>query len=202
MPYQIFPGIFSTIDSYSKKITWKHWEKYNQVPPWFSPFGEFTEPVKVPHFSKFSIVDKETGVQLRGVPDEIFKAADKSYFIVDYKTAKFTENQDALLPLYIVQLNSYALIGEQCGFSPICGLGLVYYEPQTEVSVDNIDSALLDEGFSMPFKAHLLRLELDAEKVVLPLLRRVREFSDLGEAPRGRSGCGDCGKLGGVVGLL
>jgi len=109
MPYQIFPGIFSSIDSYSKKITWKYWEKYNKVPPWFDPFGEFTEPVKVPHFSKYSIIDKEANVQLRGVPDDIFRAADNSYFIADYKTAKFTENQDALLPLYKIQLNSYAL---------------------------------------------------------------------------------------------
>jgi len=202
MPYQIFPGIFSSIDSYSKKITWKYWEKYNQVPTWFSPFGEFTEPVKVPHFNKFSIVDKKSNVQLRGVPDEIFRAADNSYFIADYKTAKFTKNQDALLPLYQVQLNSYALIGEQCGFSPISGLGLVYYEPQTEVSVDNIDEALLEEGFKMPFRAHLLRLELDAEGVVLPLLERVREIADLEEVPRGRVGCGDCGKLEDVVGLL
>jgi len=202
MPYQIFPGIFSTIDSYSKKITWNYWEKYNRVPPWFDPFGEFTKPIKVPHFSKYSIVDKETNVQLRGVPDEIFRTSDKSYFIADYKTARFTENQDALLSLYVVQLNSYALIGEQCGFSPICGLGLVYYEPQTEVSVDSIDSALLDDGFEMPFKAHLLRLELDAEGVVLPLLKRVREFSDLGAAPRGRSGCENCRKLVDLVGLL
>ena len=109
MPYQIFPGIFSTIDSYSKKITWRYWEKYNKVPPWFLPCGEFTEPVKVPHFSKFSIVDKESNVQLRGVPDEIFRTSDNSFFIADYKTSKFTENQDALLPLYKVQLNSYAL---------------------------------------------------------------------------------------------
>ena len=64
MPYQIFTGIFSTIDSYSKKIKGKYWEKYNKVPPWFGPFGNFTEPVKVPHFSKFSIIDKETNVQL------------------------------------------------------------------------------------------------------------------------------------------
>ena len=99
-------------------------------------------------------------------------------------------------------MNSYALIGEQCGFSPICGLGLVYYEPQTEVSVDNIDEALLDEGFEMPFKAHLLRIELDAEGIVLPLLKRVREFSDLEEAPVGRRGCENCEKLENVLGLL
>ena len=26
LPFQIFPGIFSTIDSYSKKITWQYFD--------------------------------------------------------------------------------------------------------------------------------------------------------------------------------
>jgi hypothetical protein len=78
------------------------------VPPWFKPFGEFTGLLTVPHWSKFFTVDSETGIKLNGMPDDIFKMADGRYFIVDYKTAKFTDNQDKLLPLYVVQLNGYA----------------------------------------------------------------------------------------------
>ncbi|MHA1973162.1 MAG: hypothetical protein ACTSW1_09225, partial [Candidatus Hodarchaeales archaeon] len=54
LPWQIFPGIFSSIDSYSKKITWTYFEKYKKLPPWFS--GEFVKPIPVPHWSKFSFV--------------------------------------------------------------------------------------------------------------------------------------------------
>ena len=55
LPYQIFPGIFSSIDSYSKKITWSYYHKYGVVPPWFQPFGEFIRPIPVPHFNKYFI---------------------------------------------------------------------------------------------------------------------------------------------------
>ena len=46
LPWQIFPGIFSSIDSYSKNITWSYFEKYGQVPKWFSPYGDFIEPAR------------------------------------------------------------------------------------------------------------------------------------------------------------
>ena len=42
MPFQIFPGIFSSIDSYSKKVTWQYVEKHKKVPSWFDPYGEFS----------------------------------------------------------------------------------------------------------------------------------------------------------------
>ena len=85
---QIFPGIFSTIDSYSKKITWQYFEKYKKVPSWFSPYGEFKGLLPIPGWSKFPIVDSETGIMLTGVPDDIVIMSDDRYFIIDYKTAK------------------------------------------------------------------------------------------------------------------
>jgi len=68
-------------------------------------------------------------VIITGIPDEIFQKKDTSYFIVDYKTARFTGHQDELMPIYKVQLNGYALIAEKCGLKPVTGIGLVYYEP-------------------------------------------------------------------------
>jgi hypothetical protein len=63
MPYQIFPGIFSSIDSYTKKITWNYFEKNKKLPPWFSKFGEFLRPVPVPGWSKFYLIDEETNIK-------------------------------------------------------------------------------------------------------------------------------------------
>ena len=57
---------------------------------------------------------------------------DGSHLIVDYKTAKFTAHQDELFPMYEVQLNAYAVIGEQKGIAPVSGLALVYTEPVTD----------------------------------------------------------------------
>ena len=196
LPWQIFPGIFSSIDSYSKKITWTYYQKYNQLPPWFNKFGNFIRPISVPHHSKFRIINDETNVTLTGVPDDVFLCGDGSYFIIDYKTAKFTKNADKLLPLYKVQLNGYAYIFEKLGMGKVSGLILCYYEPCTEVGADRLDSLLLDQGFRMNFKAHLLEIGLDAEGVVVPLLMQARELGDRKIAPKGRDGCEDCMKMG------
>jgi hypothetical protein len=199
LPYQIFPGIFSSIDSYSKKITWNYYEKFGRLPDWFGEFGDFEKPVKAPGRKVFFYLDKATNVKLTGIVDEIVQKKDGSYFIIDYKTAKFTGKQDELLPMYEVQLNAYALIAESCDLSPVTGIGLVYYEPQTELTEANIDDALLDDGFNIPFSAHLLPLELNPKEVVLPLLKEVRKLADMKTPPKGTDDCENCQKLNDIL---
>ncbi|MFC1739249.1 hypothetical protein ACFL1G_09410 [Planctomycetota bacterium] len=117
-----------------------------------------------------------------------------------YLRERFPKNQDTLLPIYKVQLNGYALIAEKCGLKPVTGIGLLYYEPQTDAAAD-IDQALLDEGFAMPFKAYLHELELKPEEMVMPLLKKVRAIADLTEPPIGNAGCADCQKLEDLIQL-
>jgi len=192
LPFQIFPSIFSSIDSFTKKITWSHHERDGILPAWFENFGEFTRPVKAPGRSQFNFTDEETNVQLTGIVDDIFQKADGSYFIVDYKTARFTAGQDELMPVYRVQLNGYALIAEKCGLKPVTGIGLAYYEPQTNVTSESLDLVLLEKGFHMPFRAHLLELELKPEETIMPLLKKVRGLADMPTPPEGLNGCKDC----------
>jgi hypothetical protein len=201
LPYQIFPGIFSSIDSYTKKVTNMHFEQHQRVPDWFSGFGSLGKPVKVPHYSKFSVIDAQSNILLWGMPDEILHKSDGSHFIVDYKTAKLTEAQDKLLPLYEVQLNSYAYIGERVGFKPISGLGLLYYEPQTGISAEQIDSFILGDGFLMHFAGKLLPIELKPDSIP-QLLKRVREIYELPQAPNGVEGCKDCQLLDTLLSVL
>jgi hypothetical protein len=145
---------------------------------------------------------KETNIKLTGVPDDIFQASD-GYTIIDYKTARFTGHQDSLLPIYQVQLNGYALIGEQTDFAPVKKLLLVYYEPHGGIlEVDDLDGLLLDDGFKMPYNSHCLELDLDPEKIVKPLLKEVRRIGNMDEAPASREGCSDCLKLEEVVNNL
>lgn len=201
LPYQIFPGIFSSIDSYTKKITLFHTERFGSPPRWFDSFGKFVRPVKIPPRSEFFIFDEASNVQLTGVPDEIFLQQDHSYFIADYKTARFTATHDSLMPIYVVQLNGYAMIAGQCGLRPVTGIGLVYYEPQTNVTSDTLDLVLLEKGFHMPFRAHLLELELKPEEVVVPLLKKVRDLANMTAPPKGRDGCENCRTVGELVRL-
>ncbi|AQT70045.1 PD-(D/E)XK nuclease superfamily protein [Anaerohalosphaera lusitana] len=200
LPYQIFPGIFSSIDSYSKKITWGCCAKNGKVPQWFDSWGEFVKPVPAPHHSKFNYTDQKTGIKLTGVPDDIFLMEDGRYFIVDYKTAKYTGNQDALLPMYQVQLNGYAYIFEKLGMGEVGGIGLCYYEPQGNAPVEQgIGNLLEQDGFVMPFRAYLKRLELDPDGVLSPLLKQVRSMWDGEQVPAGKEGCKDCKMLGEMV---
>ena len=53
---------------------------------------------------------EETGVTLRGVPDELLHLEDGGYHIVDYKTTRGSSVQHSLYPAYEVQLNAYAYI--------------------------------------------------------------------------------------------
>ncbi|UCB52048.1 MAG: PD-(D/E)XK nuclease family protein [Candidatus Zixiibacteriota bacterium] len=199
LPFQIFPGIFSSIDSYTKKVTNLHFDRYSRLPSWLEELVELGKPVKVPHYSKFCVFDEETDVLLRGTPDEILQKDDGSHIVVDYKTAKFTKAQDSLLPLYEVQLNAYAYLGERQGFNPVSGLALVYMEPQTDLTLDQLDTLVKEEGFLMAFDGHVLEVSLQADKVIPPLLKEVRRIHDLESPPLSNEGCRDCQLLEGLI---
>jgi hypothetical protein len=194
LPWQIFPGIFSSIDSYTKKVTSQHYQRHRRIPMWFDEFGNLGEPIAVPHHSVFRIVDEATDILLTGVPDELFRRQGGSLFITDNKTARFTGHQDELHPMYVTQLNSYSVIADRIGLGPVSGLGLIYHEPQTDIDGGDIDSVCADDGFTMRFTAKLLRIDLQPV-TIQPLLRRVREICDLPTAPAGRDGCEDCERL-------
>jgi hypothetical protein len=202
LPFQIFPGIFSSIDSYTKKITNLHYNKRGSLPEWLLAFEGLDKPVKAPHFTKFFVIDPETNVHLRGVPDEIVRKKDGSFMILDYKTAKYTGNQDKLLPMYEVQLNSYAYIGNRGAFNPVSAIGLVYYEPVTDVGVEDIDSLVIKNGFQMAFSSNLHKLNLDPDAMIPPLLKKVREIYDSPSIPKGLESCKDCSSLNTLMQLV
>lgn len=156
-PPTVFPGIFSSIDSYSKKVLQAFLAQHQRIPYWFEQFGLHGHPIKSPHFQWFKIPVRDGRLILRGVPDEILRTPNGTLAILDYKTARFKAD-DPLRPLYEVQLNVYARIAENlqekkpdppfpCAVET---LGLIYYDPITEVDrVDKIHS----DGFLMEFRA-------------------------------------------------
>jgi hypothetical protein len=123
---------------------------------------------------------------------------DGSHVIIDYKTAKFTTHHDELFPMYEVQLNAYAVIGEERGFAPVSGLALVYTEPVTDDATAKKDANLTDSGFLLEFSAHILQVDL-ALDTIPPLLAKVREIYDRKRPPQPREGCKDCALLRGLI---
>lgn len=197
-PWSFFPGIFSTFDVYTKRVVHGCFDRTGGPPPWLADLN-VVGYVKPPHFSRFSLIDETYGVLLTGAPDTVLVRENGSHLIADYKTAKFTENQDLLLPTYRVQLNAYARIAEACGYAPISGLALIYLEPQTGDEPGECDGCR-KYGFDIAFAAHVLPVALDTH-MIDPLLARVREFADMPSAPPGRPGCKDCARVAELLSL-
>jgi hypothetical protein len=188
LPFQIFPGIFNSIDSYTKKISHSFFDKYGRLPKWLEIEGV---PIRVPSYSKYQVFIRDVKIQFTGVPDEIIQLPDRSYYIIDYKTAKYTDTQYELKPMYEVQLNGYAYIAEQIGISPVSGLYLVYYEPSTDIELSAIDNFILENGFSMNFSGKVIQVEIDRNRI-MDLLERAREIYDYESLPPGRDRCQNC----------
>jgi hypothetical protein len=202
LPFQIFPGIFSSIDSYTKQIVHGYFDCNDCFPRWLEGLGELTGYKEPPHYSMFRITDKASGVSLWGTPDGIFIRPDNSYIIVDYKTAKYTGNQDNLMPMYQVQLNAYALIGEVSDLvRPVSDLALIYMEPVTHRNAAIDASNHRYNGFAMGFIASIHKIPLDMSMVPL-LLAKTREIYELSQAPSGCTGCKECLLLDDMIAVL
>ncbi|OHA62148.1 MAG: hypothetical protein A2117_02040 [Candidatus Wildermuthbacteria bacterium GWA2_46_15] len=177
-PPSLFPSIFSVIDSLTKKNVHRSFLEKGKPPVWFPEFAEIEEICQGEVSFKLWV---EAGDWiLAGKPDDIFRLKDGTYHIVDYKTAKFTGRQDELFPLYEVQLNVYAFLAERCGFKPVSGLSLVYFEPE--------ESTTEEEEFGLIFKTHCLKVNLKSE-VVVELLKKAREIVQAPDLPESAFGC-------------
>lgn len=194
LPFQIFPGIFSTLDSYSKRLIASSFDRHGGPPPWLGSIGKIARSVKPPHSSKFNVADPQTSLRLVGTPDAIFLLQDNSYAILDYKTATFTATQDELFPMYEAQLNAYAHIGERCGFQPVSKLALVYTEPVADDEAAGDEHHVTGDGFLLGFRAHVLPVEIKPQ-LIPQLLKRARRILDLPSPPGGAPGCEDCRAL-------
>ena len=202
LPFQSFPGIFSTINRYNKLIVRNYFQRENALPSWLNQLGEARAFVDPPHWSRFMILDEASGLTLRGEADGIFQMADGSYTIIDYKTSKHSGAQRAMLKSYETQLNAYAFIAERLDISPVGRLALVYMEPQTEEETA-LNPKLADEqGFIMGFAAKVVEVDLKPEKLIPPLLRKVRAIGEMDRPPAGTTGCKDCEALDRLIGAL
>lgn len=199
LPFQIFASIFSSIDAYTKRVVHAYFDEHDGPPSWLSDLGPIVGYREPPHFTHFNYIDTEHSILMTGTADGIFVRPDRSHVIVDYKTAKFTATQDKLFPMYEVQLNKYAAIGQQCGIEPVTDLALIYMEPMTNDHA-RIREQCRDYGFDMGFSAHVLRVDLNLD-MLGPLLAQTRELVELPGPPDGRPGCKDCEFADRLIGL-
>ena len=202
LPWQGFPGIFSSIDRYTKQVIIAHLQREGGLPEWMSGIGEATDYIDPPHWSKFQALDEATGVTLRGEADAIFRLIDDSCAIVDYKTSRYNPDNRSQHRVYRAQLNAYAWIARGLDFPPVSGLALVYMEPATDD--DTIaEASLIDvEGFALGFRPRVVKVELDPDRLLPPLIRRAIRIHETAKPPESRDGCRDCAALQGLLAAL
>ena len=201
LPFQIFPGVFSSIDAYTKRVVHQYFDVYGRAPDWLAPLGSIRGYREPPHYSKFNTKHPSTGILLTGALDAIFERQDDTLVLADYKTAKFTGAQDALLPMYEVQLNAYAYIAAALSWPTVSALALIYTEPETETEHAHPSRSARPTGYAMDFRARILPVALSPSRID-DLLVRARDILKSDAAPQGRQECKNCAKLSGLISLL
>ena len=204
LPWQIFPGIFSSIDAYTKRVTHaiidgKEQYKHLMGPKWLAELGDIVAYRKTPHWSKFTTDIQQYGITLTGVVDDILVARSGDIIIPDYKTAKYTANQDKLLPMYQIQLNGYAVIAEAREISPVTDLYLVYFEPITDDEAAT--KYKTEKGFDMAFKAYPVCVAIDRAQLNVAM-ETTRTIYDMVDPPDPKGDCKDCQALIGIQNIL
>ncbi|HUT44502.1 MAG TPA: hypothetical protein VMW95_09210 [Desulfobacterales bacterium] len=196
LPWQIFPGIFSSIDAYTKKVAHAWIDNPGKRPKFIDDLG-VTGWRKPLWHNKSKIDIPEFGITLTGVADDIWLLGEKGIHIPDAKTARYTDAQDKLIPMYKVQLNGYAKIYSGLGEN-VTGLSMIYMEPLTD-ELAAIGGAYPD-FFKMQFDPKFVPVEVDIESLD-PLFAKTREIFD-GPIPTQRNGCKDCEALSEIEGLI
>ena len=198
-PWSIMPGIFSSIDGFSKRAILAYFEKKGHFPPWIAGRWADVRPLKSLHHSTFRLTDPETGIIVTGVPDLILGLPNDRLAILDLKTARYSKHQDFLLPMYQIQLVGYALIAEGLGMGVVEALGLVYGEPPANDDTKGLDALVDDCGFSMPFKTTAEPVALDRD-LIPPLLRQAKTLLEMENPPAPGEGCKDCRLVNDLIG--
>ena len=202
LPWQGFPGIFSSIDRYTKQVIVSHLQREGELPGWMSGIGKVTGHLDPPHWSKFQAADEKTGATLRGEADAIFRLTDGDIAIIDYKTSRYNPDNRSQHRVYRAQLNAYAWIARRLDFPPVSGLALVYMEPATGDGAIASTSPVDAEGFALGFRPRLVEVDLDPERLIPPLIRRAARIHETPTPPGPRDGCRDCAALEGLLAVL
>jgi hypothetical protein len=192
-PFNIFPSIFSTFDSFQKQLVENAFEKTGKFPKWLGDMADAVGLADSP--PRMEHIHQRTNIVLVGIPDHVFEWKDGSVSPIDYKTARYSKGQDSLKPLYEAQLDAYSfLLDAKSSLKSEHG-ALVYFEP---TGADTM--TLTDSGYVQPWQVHVSYIDVSGE-TTLELLDLAREIYEQQSAPDGRAECLDCELLEKVANL-
>ncbi len=202
-PYRFNPAALITrLDPFQKKLVAKYFESNKGVwPAWLDGFGE---AVDLRDAKRMTLTDDDTGLELVGIPDLIFQFVDGDLGVVDCKTASYKEGNDPLLPMYEVQVSTYAYLLRQQG-EKVSKAGFVYFEGDCgQISDEELPYADLVEPWGHNFQFHVTTHEIAIKpaKEIKALLKEVRRIYDLKKTPKPTEGCKNCALIATYDALL
>lgn len=188
-----FPGIFNVIDRNLKNSVWQTWRREKKLPSWLRIknvqrvlTADKIGKVEEKHRQKYLVAyHKKSGFILRGAPDLILELKDGTLHIIDFKTARFKEDDDQFLPAYEAQLNGYAILATKFSVSK---LSLVYFNPLLETP----DDFFTGSRFKLSFAPQIISVEIKP-KLITKLLMEAKEVLSQKTPPPARENCrGTC----------
>ena len=183
------PYIMQLLDQRQKQIARVALAEEGELPRFFGPFRSATKLINVTSLSAYH---KETELDLFGMPDLLFENKDGSRMVIDNKTAFPKTEDDALFYKYQAQVNFYGLLCELAAEAyKVSRVGILYfvYEPAED---DQVLDTTGPSTITVQFTPRLTLVDYDPQKIVVPLLKKVRELLDMETPPESADGCGDC----------
>lgn len=182
LPFQIFAGILSSMDAHQKRIVSEEMAASGQIPTWLKCVGH--DLTRVVPFTRGKI-PLPSGTVVSGSPDLVLANEAQELTIIDFKSAKFTENQIAVLPLYQAQLNGYALMVAAATGLEVKRLMIVYCQPQTDITMT------FPGGYALTFVPHIEDVPLDPAGYMV-LANEAERIALSPTPPEGKVDCDDC----------
>lgn len=193
-PFSNFPSIFNDIDHYTKALLQANIDKNGCPPKWLTAAFADVDGYENVGFLKWH--DQENGIMLTGGPDAVFHGKDESLWcVLDYKTARYTDGQDAYLAQYKVQLLSYAFLLEKNGYKRPEVAALVYFQPPAEPTYRELLARTEKDGFALPLSVEVVEVKLGDFETITDYLGQIRAIYYSKTSPKGREGCKDCMRL-------
>jgi hypothetical protein len=185
------PGILFNMDIFEKILVEAHFKEEGIGPKWLASLG-CTGPVEFPR--KMTEEIPNLGLTLVGMPDAVFRKADGTLCLVDYKTAKYKGAEDPFMAIYETQLWGYARLLEHEGVGTVSSAALVYFANTLKDFAEKPLDLLTSEGIRVPFAVKIHEVNLDL-KALNPLLKSFRDFADSPTPPDAVDGCKTCKRL-------
>ena len=203
LPWQGFPGIFSSIDRFTKQVIVNHLERESRLPPWLDGIGEAVQHLDPPHWSKFQATDDATAATLRGEADAVFILADGNLRHRRLQDIALQPRQPQPAPRLPGPAQRLRLDRQPPRLpAPSPAWPSPTWNPATDDEAGQDPNAIDADGFSLGFRPRLVEVDLDPERLLPPLLRQAARLHALPMPPEPQSKCRDCTALQNVLDAL